>query len=84
MKSLAFETSVSQSLARIEQKLDISAQKDKLIAALKEVMYQADEDTPQEYRTTHFNAAMEEALELVGEYNAQHKPTEKGPWARKN
>ncbi len=82
MKNLAFETSVSQSLARIEEKLDISAQKDKLIAALKEVMYQADEDTPQEYRTAHFNAAMEEALELVEKYNAQHKPTEKGPWAK--
>jgi hypothetical protein len=46
--------------------------KDKLIQALREVLVNADEDTPSEYRTNHFKTAMREACEMLIEYDRDY------------
>jgi hypothetical protein len=43
------------------------------VKLLRDMIIQADEDTPSEYRTDHFRTAMEDGIEFVLEYDKQKK-----------
>ena len=46
--------------------------KDKLILVLREALAQADQDCPPEYRTPHMRTALEEAYELLHDYDRDY------------
>ena len=47
--------------------IDYKTKLDKAVSLLSDMVFQADEDTPSEYRTKHFRECMEDCIEFLNE-----------------
>ena len=47
--------------------IDYKTKLDEAVSLLSDMVFQADEDTPSEYRTKHFRECMEDCIEFLNE-----------------
>ena len=53
--------------------IDYKTKLDEAVSLLSDMVFQADEDTPSEYRTKHFRECMEDCIDFINDCEANDK-----------